>query len=78
MLVGHDPAIQDLAIGLASTAAEGDAAGSGSLNRIKSKLPTAAVAILQATTSWDELRSGSMRLTWFVTPRDLRASRGVP
>ena len=78
MLVGHDPAIQDLAIALASTAAEGDAAGSGSLSRMKSKFPTAAVAILQGTASWDELRSGSMRLTWFVTPRDLRASSGVP
>jgi phosphohistidine phosphatase SixA len=74
MLVGHDPAIPDLAIALAGAGAKGDAESSGPLRRMASKFPTAAVAILQGTPTWDQLWPGSMRLTWFVTPRDLRAA----
>ncbi len=73
MLVGHDPAIPDLTLALAHAMAEGDAA-SGALSRIAAKFPTAAVAVLQSEGTWGQLCPGSMRLTGFVTPRNLRAS----
>ncbi len=77
LIVGHDPAIPELAVTLADAAANSDAERSAAVNRMTAKFPTAAVAILQGTGSWGRLRPGSMRLTWFVTPRDLRTS-GTP
>jgi phosphohistidine phosphatase len=80
LLIGHNPAIEDLALLLA--AAPGAAAGPGpggsrpgDLDRMRSKFPTAAVAVLEFAGSWPRLAAGRARLTAFVTPRDLGAGQ---
>jgi phosphohistidine phosphatase len=71
LIVGHDPAVPELAAALASAGA-GDA---GALARVRLKFPTAAIAVLAFTGSWPELAPGRGRLTAFVVPRELRAGR---
>jgi phosphohistidine phosphatase len=60
MLIGHNPAMQDLAAGLAAGAGLGE-----------QKFPTAALATLAFTGLWRELDWGSADLIEFVRPRDL-------
>ena len=76
LLIGHNPAIEDLALLLAN--APGAAAGPGpagatpgDLERMRSKFPTAAIAVLDFHGTWPGLAPGRARLTAFVTPRDL-------
>jgi phosphohistidine phosphatase len=75
LLIGHNPAIEDLALMLA--AAPGDAgpgaATPGDLERMRAKFPTAAIAVLEFTGRWDQLAPGVARLAGFVTPRDVSA-----
>src|SRR6266567_7135396 len=82
LLIGHNPAIEDLALMLAaapdaarpSTARPGSGtASSGDLERMRAKFPTAAIAVLQPAETWRALAQGRARLTAFVTPRDLPA-----
>ncbi len=78
LIVGHDPAIPELALTLAATPparadADSDTAPPAMFDRMRAKFPTAAIAILEFTGNWDQLAPGSARLTRFVTPRDLRA-----
>ncbi len=79
LIVGHDPAIQELALGLTATTspahlgAASDAAPPAMLDRMRAKFPTAAIAVLEFTGNWDQLGPGAARLTRFVTPRDLTA-----
>ncbi len=68
MFVGHDPGLQDLAVGLAGPDSEAAA-----LWRMRVKFPTAAIAVLAFEGSWPELAPAEARLTAFVTPRDLHA-----
>ena len=63
MLVGHNPAMQDLALRLAGS---GDA-----LDRIGAKFPTGALAAIEVTSAWSRLRLGDARIASFVTPREL-------
>ncbi len=61
LLIGHNPAIHDLAATLAAapnTLAE-------------RKYPTGGLASLVFTGSWSELQPGSAELLAFVTPREL-------
>ncbi len=80
LIVGHDPAVPELAVALAAASqlarAEvvSDAGPPDMFDRMRAKFPTAAVAVLEFTGSWDKLVPGSARLTRFVTPRDLGAS----
>ena len=76
LLIGHNPAIEDLALLLAT--APGGAAGPGpagaaprDLERMRSKFPTAAIAVLEFPGTWPGLAPGEARLTAFVAPRDL-------
>ncbi len=76
LLIGHNPAIEDLALLLAT--APGAAAGPGpagsapaDLERMRSKFPTAAIAVLEFPGTWPGLAPGQARLTAFVAPRDL-------
>jgi phosphohistidine phosphatase len=63
MLIGHYPAIQELALSLG---------GSGTdLERLREKFPTAALATLVFQGSWGELTPGSAELVAFVKPREL-------
>lgn len=77
VVVGHDPAVQDLALALAETAPDADrgaTAGARSpdaLDRMRTKFPTAAIAVLELSGPWSRLEKGHARLASFVTPREL-------
>ena len=76
LLIGHNPAIEDLALLLATAAGAAagpwpDTAHPSDLDRMRSKFPTAAIAVLQFHGTWRGLAPGEARLTAFVTPRDL-------
>jgi phosphohistidine phosphatase len=83
LIVGHDPAVPELALTLAATASpadargESDAAPAAAFDRMRAKFPTAAIAVLEFTGNWDQLAPGSARLTSFVTPRELATARGT-
>jgi len=65
LVVGHNPAMQDLVLGLASNSSE--------IEAIRNKFPTAALAVLDAPIDeWRQLVSGEASLVDFVTPRGLR------
>ena len=66
LLLGHNPGLQELAIGIA-----GPGSDQHSLSMMKEKLPTAALARFAFEGSWSELQQQSARLTEFVRPRDL-------
>ncbi len=63
ILIGHQPAIQELAVRLA-----GDGSG---LPRLRAKFPTAALATLLFAGEWDELEPGCAELVDFVKPKEL-------
>ena len=64
MLIGHNPAMQELGSVLA---AEGDR-----LDELRKGFPTAALAELDVPVgSWEELKPSSGRLERFVLPREL-------
>ena len=75
LVVGHDPAIPKFALTLAVIAPKGpERTGSDvlpMLDRMRAKFPTAAVAVLEFSGSWNLLAPGSARPACFVTPRDL-------
>jgi phosphohistidine phosphatase len=77
LIVGHDPAMQELTLELASDTprdAEAEALG-----RVRVKYPTAAIAVLSIPDPWPELSPGQASLTRFATPSDFGAghrSRG--
>jgi phosphohistidine phosphatase len=76
LVVGHDPAMPELALALAATTltpgpgAASDAAPPDMLDRMRAKFPTAAIAVFEVTGDWDQLGPGTARLICFVTPRD--------
>ena len=61
MLIGHEPAIRDLAVGLVGRESELD----------ERKFPTAGLATLTITGPWNSLAPDGADLTAFVTPREL-------
>jgi phosphohistidine phosphatase len=63
MLIGHNPAIQDLALELAGRGER--------LGDVERKFPTCALATLTFSQSWRELRAGSAELVAFVRPKEL-------
>ena len=67
MLIGHYPAVQELALSLAG--------GGVDNRRLAEKFPTAGLATLAFRGSWDELAPGAAELVAFVTPKELEASR---
>lgn len=64
LLVGHNPAMQDLTVSLA---AEGE-----ELARVDRKYPTAALATLTFGVEWVDLRPGVAVLEDFVRPKQLK------
>jgi phosphohistidine phosphatase len=81
LVVGHDPAVPGLALTLAGADPDGQAgAGSGAvpagtLDRMRAKFPTAAIAVFGCAGTWDGLGLGPAWLVCFITPRDLPGSR---
>lgn len=63
MLVGHNPALHELALMLCG---RGDA-----LERLRAKLPTGTLAEIRFAGSWGSLGGVRGELNRFVTPRDL-------
>ena len=51
LMVGHDPAMRELTLDLASST-QPDDAGAEALERVRTKFPTAAIAVLAFTGSW--------------------------
>jgi phosphohistidine phosphatase len=66
MLVGHNPAIEELALGLAGEGGDREAR-----ERMEAKYPTGGLASLGFEESWADLDWGEMRLESFVVPKDL-------
>lgn len=62
LVIGHNPGLQQLAVGLARP--------SDLRSELEGKYPTAALATLELA-SWRDLRDGGATLAGFVRPRDL-------
>ena len=65
LVVGHEPAMSQLALGL--TGAEGSNATAA--EHISIKYPTSAMAVLRVAGPWSALEPGSAALTTFYVPR---------
>lgn len=67
MVIGHNPAVQDLALSLAGSGTPGDRAA------VAEKFPTAALAVLtfDAADGWAGVAPGTGLLTHFIRPREL-------
>lgn len=81
LIVGHAPGIPDLALMLAGAATPAAGGGGSAVpqavaDRMRTKFPTAAIAVLELTGPWEQLGPGTARLTGFATPRDMRSSTG--
>jgi phosphohistidine phosphatase len=63
MLIGHNPGLQQLALSLAG--------GGHKLPVLRGKYPTGALATLEFSGRWGDLRPGHAELTDFVTPKEL-------
>jgi phosphohistidine phosphatase len=64
MLVGHNPALEELALALGSQGALRD--------RLAQKFPTAALAAIEVPDgTWSSLREGTGEIVRFVVPKDL-------
>jgi len=73
MLIGHNPGIQDLALGLATTGP--------ALAALREKFPTGALATVEIEVErWRDLADGTATATVLVTPRslDARSAEGGP
>ncbi|MQY13730.1 hypothetical protein SRB5_38810 [Streptomyces sp. RB5] len=66
LLVGHNPELQELVLGLAK---KGDGK---TLETAREKFPTSAVAVLDLKGDWRELAWGGARLRRVVVPRGIR------
>jgi phosphohistidine phosphatase len=77
VVVGHDPAVQEVALALAGAAPDADRGAAedelsaGALERMRTKFPTAAIAVLEFSGPWSALGQRHARLARFVTPREL-------
>lgn len=65
LVVGHEPAMSQLALGLAAT----DGSNPAAIDGIMTKYPTSAMAVLQVAGPWSGLELGSAALTTFHVPR---------
>jgi len=65
LVVGHEPSMSQLALGLSG--AEGT--NMAAVERISVKYPTSAIAVLRVTGPWASVEPGSAALTSFCVPR---------
>jgi phosphohistidine phosphatase len=65
LVIGHEPTMSSLALGLAT--AEGS--NSTAAERISTKFPTSAIAVLRTGEPWDRLTLSSAALVGFHVPR---------
>jgi len=71
LIVGHDPAMQELILELAS--AEPGDQGRDALGQVRIKFPTAAIAVLAFAGTWPKLGPGEAQLADFAVPNDFHA-----
>lgn len=72
LLVGHNPALQDLAVMLCRKPDGGTVAAGGDPRALRDKFPTAALASLELMVErWTAVDRGSAVLTRFMRPKDL-------
>jgi phosphohistidine phosphatase len=64
LVVGHEPTMSALALGLAGSGTDAAAA-----ERISAKFPTSGIAVLTAPSGWDSLELGRAALIGFEVPR---------
>ena len=69
MVIGHNPAMQALAVGLAADEVTG--AADEQLETLREKFPTCALATLRLSGPWNALAPGSCQLLEVVRPADL-------
>ncbi|NQU37159.1 MAG: histidine phosphatase family protein [Actinobacteria bacterium] len=67
LVVGHNPSLEDLAIQLAGLESDDD-----SLNTLRTKFPTCALAVLSSDQEWSDWGSGQAQLNDLRTPRRSR------
>ena len=65
LVVGHEPAMSQLALGLMGA----DGSNATAAERISIKYPTSAMAVLRLSGPWSALEPGSATLTTFYVPR---------
>jgi phosphohistidine phosphatase len=65
LLIGHEPAMSSVALGLAT--AEGS--NTTAAERISTKFPTSAIAVLRTGEPWDQLSLSGAALVGFHVPR---------
>jgi phosphohistidine phosphatase len=65
LIIGHNPSIEALAIGLTGAGA------AAAIDRMKTKYPTGALATLVVEGAWADLAWESARLEGFVVPKEL-------
>jgi phosphohistidine phosphatase len=65
LVVAHEPTMTQVALGLTKP----DSANTDAAERISTKFPTSAVAVLRFTRSWSDLELGSGELADFHVPR---------
>jgi phosphohistidine phosphatase len=65
LVIGHEPAMSSLALGLATA----DGSNNAAAERISVKFPTSAIAVLRTADPWDQLAMSSAALVTFHVPR---------
>lgn len=65
LMIGHEPTTSAVALGLAAA----DSSNSAAAERISTKFPTSAIAVLRTSEPWDRLALGGATLTTFHVPR---------
>jgi phosphohistidine phosphatase len=65
LVIGHEPTMSSLALGLASA----DGSNSTAAERISTKFPTSAIAVLRTGEPWDQLTLSGATLVGFHVPR---------
>lgn len=72
LLIGHNPGLQHLAVGLARDR-PAEHCRSAAVTELRAKFPTGALATLESPRPWSELSWGGAHLMSLVTPRQLAA-----
>lgn len=65
LLIGHEPAMSAVALGLATA----DGSNTAAADHISTKFPTSAIAVLRTGESWDQLSLSGAALVTFHVPR---------
>jgi len=65
LVIGHEPAMSNVTLGLAGTSGSSQAAA----ERVSTKFPTSAIAVLRTDNSWRDLTLGVAALITFHVPR---------